>query len=274
MADMETTVRAERRGRVGRIVMSRPKALNALDHGMILAIRRALDAWRDDPHVHAVTIEGEGGRAFCAGGDIGGFGGLDPKHLLTKLPRPFDMNRRPDYQTRHTYFPRLRKPVIGMLNGATAGLGMVYALCCDVRFAAETAVFTTAFARRGLSAEYGMAWMLPRVVGHANALDLLLSGRKFHAPEARALGLVNKVFPAETLADETYAYAREMAVWCSPRSMRVIKEQVYEVPFQTLHEAVMTANRDMLVSNLCADFKEGTASFKEKRAPNFPGEDE
>jgi len=254
------------------ITLNRPDQMNSLNDEMVAELYEAM--WQADADkVTKVIVLTGAGRAFCAGGDISGFGSQTPKELLYKLPRTFDMNKRPDYQTRHTYFPRLRKPVIGMLNGATAGLGMVYALCCDIRFAADTAVFTTAFARIGLSAEYGMAWLLPRIVGQANALDLLLSGRKVYAPEAKELGLVNKVFPADRLAEETYAYAREMAELCSPRSMRVIKEQVYEVPFQTLHEAVMEANKDMLISNVCADFKEGTASFREKRKPNFPGEE-
>ena len=90
----------------------------------------------------------------------------------------------------------ISKPVIAMLNGPTAGIGLVHALYCDIRFAADTAVFTTSFARRGLIAEHGLSRMLPRIVGHANALDLLLSARKLLAPEARAMGLVNKVFPA------------------------------------------------------------------------------
>ncbi len=255
------------------ITLNRPEQMNSLNDEIVTELYEAMWKADADRATKVIVLTGAG-RAFCAGGDISGFGGQTPKELTLKLPRPFDMNKRPDYQTRHTYFPRLRKPVIGMLNGATAGLGMVYALCCDIRFAAEGAAFTTAFARRGLSAEYGMSWMLPLVVGHANALELLLSGRKFFAPEAKELGLVNKVFPADRLADETYAYAKEMAVWCSPRSMRVLKEQVYEVPFQDLAEAVRMANQDMLISNVCPDFKEGTASFKEKRTPNFPGEDE
>jgi len=158
------------------------------------------------------------------------------------------------------------------MNGAAAGLGLLYALFADVRFAAEEAVFTTAYARRGISAEFGMAWILPRIVGHANALELLLSGRKIDGREALRLGLVHQAHPRERLAEATYAYAREMADLVSPRSTRVIKQQVYEVPFQTLAEAVIMANQDLLVSNRCNDFKEGTASFLERRPPRFTGD--
>ncbi|MBI4661592.1 MAG: enoyl-CoA hydratase/isomerase family protein, partial [Verrucomicrobia bacterium] len=176
------------------------------------------------------------------------------------------------YQTRCSWFPAVQKPIIAMMNGAAAGLGLLYALFCDVRFAAEEAVFTTAYSRRGISAEFGMAWILPRIVGHANALELLLSGRKIDGREALRLGLVHRIYPREGLAEATYAYAREMADLVSPRSTRMIKQQVYEVPFQTLAEAVAMANQDLLVSNRCNDFKEGTASFLEKRPPRFTGD--
>ncbi len=98
------------------------------------------------------------------------------------------MNRRADWQTRYAYYPAIPKPVIGMLNGATAGIGLVHALYCDLRFAADNTVFTTAFARRGLIAEHGISWMLPRIVGHANALDLLMSARRVRARKRCASG--------------------------------------------------------------------------------------
>ena len=179
------------------------------------------------------------------------------------------MNQPPDYQTRHTYFPAIEKPIIGMVNGPMAGLGLLYSLFCDVRFASDTAVFTTAFARRGLGAEYGMAWILARVVGHANALDLLLSGRKVLGAEALRLGLANQIYPLPELKEATRAYVKELVTWCAPSSTRMMKRALYQVPFQSLHEAVMSANQDMLTSNVSADFKEGTASFREKRPPRF-----
>ena len=264
----DKTVLYEVADQVATVTLNRPEQLNAITDGLAGELHDAMQRAASDRAVRVIVLTGAG-RAFCAGGDIGGFGNVDPRHLVTKMPRPFDMNRRADYQTRHSYFPAIGKPVIGMINGPVAGLGLVYALFCDVRFAAESAVFTTAFARRGLSAEYGMAWILSRVAGHANALDLLLSARKVSGAEALRLGLANQIHAADRLKQATYAYAQEMAEWCSPRSMRVLKQQLWEVPFQSLHEAVMDANQDMLESNVSADFEEGTASFREKRPPRF-----
>src|SRR5215475_7687042 len=184
---------------------------------------------------------------------------------------PFDMNRRSDWQTRYASYPSIPKSVIGMLNGAAAGIGLVHALYCDLRFAAAGAVFTTAFARRGLIAEHGISWMLPRIVGHANALDLLMSARRVSSDEALRMGLVNRLYPAEKLREETFAYARDLADFVSPSAIAVIKRQVYDVPFQTLAEATVDANREMIVALNGADFREGVASFIEKRPPRFTG---
>jgi len=128
---------------------------------------------------------------------------------------------------------------------------------------------TTAFVWRGQAAEYGFAWILTRVVGQANALDLLLSGRRFTGAEAAAMGLANKALPKDALSDVVYAYARDMASLCSPASMKALKEQVYEAPFETLAESVQKANQLMLTTNASDDFKEGAESFREKRPPRF-----
>jgi enoyl-CoA hydratase/carnithine racemase len=161
--------------------------------------------------------------------------------------------------------------VIGMLNGATAGIGLVHALYCDLRFAADNAVFTTAFSRRGLIAEHGISWMLPRIVGHANALDLLMSARRVQSDEALRICLVNRLYPPEQLREQTYAYARDLADFVSPSAIAVIKRQLYDVPFQTLAEATIDANREMAVALRGSDFREGVASFMEKRPPRFTG---
>jgi enoyl-CoA hydratase/carnithine racemase len=140
-----------------------------------------------------------------------------------------------------------------------------------MRFASNGARFGTAFARRGLIAEWGLSWLLPKLIGHAHALDLLLSARIVDAQEALRMGLVNQVFPQDKLMDSVYAYAKELTTSVSPRSMRVIKEQVYNALFQTLGEAFDSAEQEMIQSLQCEDFKEGVAHFLEKRAPAFTG---
>jgi enoyl-CoA hydratase/carnithine racemase len=161
------------------------------------------------------------------------------------------------------------KPVIAAVNGACAGIGMVQALMCDIRFAAAGAKFTTAFSRRGLIAEYGMSWLLPRLVGTSNAMDVLLSGRVFLAEEAHAMGMVNGVVPGEKLLEHTIAYASDLAANVSPTSMKVMKEQMWGDLSRPLAEAEQRALTLMKESLKRSDFKEGVASFLEKRPPNF-----
>jgi enoyl-CoA hydratase/carnithine racemase len=142
---------------------------------------------------------------------------------------------------------------------------------CDLRFASEEAKFGTAFARRGLIAEYGLAWLLPKAIGHANALDLLLSARMVNAREALGMGLVNQVLAHDKFLEGVYAYANDLAARVSPRSMRVIKRQVYEAMSQTLGQALHTAAGEMRASLQCEDFREGVAHFVEKRDAAFTG---
>lgn len=261
----------EVKDRIATITFNRPEQLNIWNDLQTDELWTAANSAAEDKEVRVIVISGAG-RAFSAGADVSAMGKHDPRHLIEKQKRLFDMNRRADYQTRHSYFPAIPKPIIAMINGPAIGLGLLYAMFADVRFAAEDAVISTAFSRIGLSAEYGTAWILERLVGHANALDLLISGRKVRAPEALRMGLVNQVYPRETLARETYAYAGDIAELVSPRSARVLKLQVWDLPFQSLAQAVISANADMLSSIRCADHKEGTSAFLEKRKPNFPGE--
>jgi enoyl-CoA hydratase/carnithine racemase len=180
-----------------------------------------------------------------------------------------------DERRAQTFPLSIGKPIIAAINGPCAGIGLVQALMCDMRFAAEGAKITTAFARRGLVAEHGISWILPRLVGPARALDLLLSGRVLLAEEAAALGLVNRVLAPAELLDETLAYARELAVNCSPASMATMKHQVYAALEQGLPEALAEADGLMLESFTAPDFVEGVTSFLERRDPRFaplPGE--
>jgi enoyl-CoA hydratase/carnithine racemase len=257
--------------RIATITLNRPDKLNAWTDIMEREVRQAMNAAAADDGVRAIVLTGAG-RGFCAGADMDLLKDLDPSDITaTTWTQPFNVNQRLDYQTRYAFYPAISKPIMGMLNGATAGIGMVHALYCDIRFAADNAVFTTAFARRGLIAEHGLSWMLPMIVGHANAMDLLLSARKVLAPEAQAMGLVNKLFPSDQLAQATYAYVRDLVDNVSPRSMAVIKRQQYDAPFQSLAENTRQANAAMVQSFASEDFREGVAHFVEKRAAQFTG---
>jgi enoyl-CoA hydratase/carnithine racemase len=194
-----------------------------------------------------------------------------PESFLRNTSNGGRQNVPPDFQKKYSYFPSIQKPVIAAVNGPAVGLGFILSLYCDVRFASETARFGTAFAKRGLIAEYGLAWMLPRLIGPANALDMLFSARLVDAHEALRMGLVNQVFPQDAFLPGVYAYAKDLANNVSPRSMGIIKTQVYNAMFQTLGEAFETSEEEMVKSLQCEDFKEGVAHFVEKRAPVFTG---
>lgn len=264
--------------RVATITLNRPDKLNAWTAIMEQEVRSAVEEAERDENVRVIVLTGAG-RGFCAGADMSLLStvaeqGLDEKGRAQALRNSRSAGRegaRADFQRKYSYFPAVGKPMIAAINGPVVGLGLVIALYCDLRFASEAARFGTAFARRGLIAEYGMAWMLPRIVGHANALDLLFSARMIDSAEALRMGLANQVFPQDVFPEKVQEYARDLAANVSPRSMGVIKRQVYEAMFQTLEEAFATSEREMLASLQCEDFKEGVAHFVEKRAPAFTG---
>jgi enoyl-CoA hydratase/carnithine racemase len=160
--------------------------------------------------------------------------------------------------------------MIAAINGACAGVGLMQALNCDVRFAARGAKFTTAYARRGLPAEYGSSWLLPRLIGVEHALDLLLSGRVFDADEAKALGLVSRVTEPADVLTEARAYATDLAANCSPRSMAAIRRQVYGDLSRRFDESMAHTLMLMADFSQAPDFTEGVASFAEKRPAAFP----
>jgi enoyl-CoA hydratase/carnithine racemase len=264
--------------RVATITLNRPDKLNAWTAVMEREVRTAIEEAERDDKVRVIVLTGAG-RGFCAGADMSLLSNV-AEHGLDERGRTFALRGTEsgerqgvlaDFQKKYSYFPAVGKPVIAAINGPVVGLGLVIALYCDLRFASEGARFSTAFARRGLIAEYGLAWMLPRITGHANALDLLFSARTIDASEALRMGLVNGVFPQDVFLEKVRAYARELASNVSPRSMRVIKRQVYEGMFQSLREAFEASEREMLASLQCEDFKEGVAHFLEKRAPAFTG---
>jgi enoyl-CoA hydratase/carnithine racemase len=242
------------------LTLNRPERLNAWTAEMENAYFGMLEECAGSPEVRVIVVTGSG-RGFCAGADMKdlqaiGDGGLDAsEHAVERRPQTFPMS--------------IPKPIVAAINGACAGIGLVQALMCDVRFAAEGAKLTTAFARRGLVAEHGISWLLPRLVGPARALDLLLSGRVVLAEEAFGLGLLNRVIAPGSLLEQTLDYAREIALSCSPASMATMKRQVYADLQRTLPEALGEADRLMLDSFTAPDFVEGVTSFLERRDPRF-----
>ena len=263
---------------VATITLNRPDKLNAWTAVMEREVREAMEDAERDENVRVIILTGAG-RGFCAGADMSLLSsvaehGLDERGREQALRNCASGERsgiRADFQKKYSYFPAIAKPVIAAINGPVVGLGLVIVLYCDLRFASDAARFSTSFARRGLIAEYGMAWMLPRLVGPANALDLLFSARMIEAAEAMRMGLVNQVFPQDVFLDKVQEYARELASSVSPRSLRVIKRQVYDAMFQTLESAFELSEREMLESLQSEDFKEGVAHFLQKRAPAFTG---
>jgi enoyl-CoA hydratase/carnithine racemase len=263
--------------RVATITLNRPDKLNAWTAIMEGEVRAAMEEADQDDNVRVIVLTGAG-RGFCAGADISLLNTVAQKGLdearRAQAVQPASGGRegaRTDFRKKYSYFPAVTKPVIAGINGPVVGLGLVITLYCDLRFASDGARFGTAFAQRGLIAEYGMAWMLPRLVGHANALDLLFSARMIDATEALRMGLINQIYPQESFLDSVQKHAIDLAASVSPRSVRVIKRQVYDAMFQTLAQSFESSEQEMLASLQSEDFKEGVAHFIEKRVPAFTG---
>lgn len=254
----DTVLIEHREPGIALLTLNRPERLNAWNGEMAARYFALIDQCAADPAVRVIVVTGAG-KGWCAGADMDTLQGLG-----SAAGPEAAAGGRPQYHT--TLVP---KPVIAAINGACAGIGMVQALMCDVRFAAAGAKFTTAFARRGLIAEYGMSWVLPRLIGTARALDLLLSGRVVLAEEAAAMGLVNEVVAPEHLLDRALEYAAELATYSSPTSMAVMKRQVYGDWDRGVVATSVDAVDLMKASLRRPDFAEGVASFLGKRPPQF-----
>ena len=253
---------------IATLTFNRPERNNGWTDALGRRYLGLLKSCNEDPNVRAIVVTGAG-KAFCPGADLNMLSDMGAQQDAPRSAKPQgDMiaaDKVPSYLA-----AIIGKPVIAAVNGACAGLGLVHAMLCDVRFAARGAKFTMAFSQRGLIAEYGSAWLLPRLVGRANALDLLLSSRVIQSDEAKALGLVNFVSEPDQLLDEARAYAYDMAAKCSPQSLAIMKRQVLAADGQSLPEAVTQAGEIMNWSVRKPDFKEGVASYLAKRPPEFP----
>jgi enoyl-CoA hydratase/carnithine racemase len=248
--------------RVAMLTLNRPDKLNAWTMHMEEEVGRAIRDAASDESVRAIVIAGAG-RGFCAGADMS---------LLSAVVKGgAPAGNLGEHQRKHSWLLEIPKPIIAAINGPAVGLGLVIPLFCDIRFASDRAKFSTIFAKRGLVAEYGMAWMLPRIVGLANAADLLFSARTIDAGEALRMGLVNRVIAHDGFLEAVKAYARELTTAVSPRSLRIMKNQIYQSQAQSLDQAVDLATEEMYGSFGTEDFKEGVAHFLEKRAAAFTG---
>lgn len=272
--DLQQEILVDVSERIATVTLNRPAALNSITLTMHVALRRIFIELGQRTDVGVIVLTGAG-RGFCAGVDMARLsgmsqaGGLDSTGAQQSLAP--DPTVRSDYQQRYSYIASIPKPVIASINGPAAGVGLILALYCDLRFCADSATMMTGFARRGLIAEHGAAWMLRHLVGPAHASDLLLSSRKIDGVEAERMGLVNRTMPLDQLSGFVRAYAADMAATTSPLSLRGMKEQLTDVPFLTLGESLMDAERRMVHSLKSNDFKEGVAHFLEKRAPKFTG---
>jgi enoyl-CoA hydratase/carnithine racemase len=257
---------------VATITLSRPDSLNAWTNTMDREIQDAISRACADPAVVGIVVTGAG-RAFCAGADM---------KLLDNLSSGGDSSgaaadgssipagaHADDFDGRFGYLMAAPKPIIAAVNGATAGMAYPFALSCDLRIGCPESLFLTAFAQRGLIAEWGLGWLLPQLVGPSVALDLLMSSRKVGGEEAHRLGLLNQLVDLDDLVPAARRYIEHLATSCSPASIAVMKEQVNRHLHRGLGAAEAESQRLMVESFGRPDFAEGVRSFIEKRPPRF-----
>jgi enoyl-CoA hydratase/carnithine racemase len=243
--------------RVAVLTLNRPDRHNAWTAELEERYFALLDQLDTDPRVRAVVLTGGGG-AFCPG--------FDTERLQQAGDVPFSQQGRRSPVRAWA----LRKPLVAAVNGGCAGVGLAQALLCDVRFASRTARLATAFTRRGLAGEYGLTWLLPRLIGLGPATDLLLSGRTVGADEALALGLVNRVVEPHELLPAAIAYAADLAAWCSPTSLALVRHQLHVDVSSSFTDALRRSYLAMAHTVAAPDVREGARSFLERRAPDFP----
>ncbi len=259
---------------IATITLARPHRMNAWTGRMHTEYRHSLARANADDAVRAIVVTGEG-RAFCVGADAQALtghvarGGYDSGTDDT-IARP-GYGVRPEFDATFAYHFGLDKPVIAAINGPAAGVGLVLACYADLRFAASGVNLSTAHGKLNLPAEYGLSWLLPRLIGLTCANELLLSSRKFTTDEALEMGLVNAVVPREDLLAHAYDYVGNLVRTVSPASLKATRRQIYA----DLHRDVAAAveESESLVEEMMrdADFEEGVTAFNEKRDPRWRG---
>ena len=266
-------IRYEVEDRVATITLHRPHRLNAWTGRMHSEYRWALQQAQDDLGVRVVVVTGEG-RGFCAGADTGALeghverGAYDPGTPEDLATPGYGVDPALDHD--FAYHFGLRTPVIAAVNGPAAGVGLVLACYADVRFAVAGAKLTTAHGRLNLPAEYGLSWLLPRLVGLGRANDLLLTSRILLAEEALEMGLVNAVLPdQEALRAHARSYAHSLAHEVAAGSLAATKRQVALDLHRDLGTSVAEAAERLDAMMGEPDFAEGVAALAQKRAPAF-----
>ena len=245
---------------VALVTLDRPSRMNAFTAVTMKEIRHALERSMADRRVVGTVITGAGS-AFCVG--------LDAASLAEAAERPPDTDASPAEPALFSYIRGLPKPVIAAVNGMCAGGGFVLALMCDLRFAAEDAVFTTVFSKRGLVAEHATSWLLPRLVGTGRALDLLWSSRRVSGSEAVEMGLAERLAEPGHVVQAATAYVKELAASASPQSLKITKELVHAHGSASFETAAHDGHGATMRSLGEPDFAEGVASFLERRRPKF-----
>jgi enoyl-CoA hydratase/carnithine racemase len=257
----------EIRDRVALITLNRPEARNALSDRLTPALRRVIKQCGDDSGVGALLITGAG-TAFCAGGDVKGMGGNSSKTEMAFDERVADL--RTKQRTLTGALVAVRKPTIAALPGPAAGAGMALALACDIRIAADSAIMSTGYARIGLTGDYGVAWLLTRLVGTSRARELMFLSERIDARRCEALGLVNRVVPDAELREAAFSLAKSLAEGPSI-ALAHIKDNLDHALKSDFLDSMDMEAENMVRSSRTADHKEAVRAFLDKRKPAFAG---
>lgn len=262
---------------VALVTLNRPDRLNAVTGELTARLKEKIDDACKDDAVKVIVLTGAG-RGFSAGADMDGLSNISDSGSMEEgeskdspEKRDYATNGLNEWEGTYSYFPSVPKPIIAAINGPAAGVGLIMSLYCDMRLASDKAVFSTAFSKRGLIAEWGVGWILPRIIGVAHTMDIMLTARKFDGKEAERIGLVNKCFSDENFMKDVLAYAEDVAKNVSPRSVQIMKRQIYTALDEGIKANLESSLEEMLKSFDSEDFKEGVKHFVEKRAPNFTG---